>query len=46
MTAYLIEIFKIIDGISYYDGHFFYSSPQLEIYCQDKFQKQIEFFCK
>ena len=34
----LIENFKIINGISIYGGHSFFPL-ELEIYCQDRFQK-------
>ena len=40
MRGDLIEIFKIINGISNYDRHFFsIFLLELEIYYQDKFHK-------
>ena len=35
----LIETFKVINGISNYGRHFSIFFLEMEIYCQDRFQK-------
>ena len=39
MNIDLIETFKIINGISEYDGHFLIFLLEQEIYCQGRLQK-------
>ena len=39
MRCHLIGTYKIINRISSYSRYLFNISPQIEIYCQDKFKK-------